>query len=211
MFWNRSAREARRQKVLDELLALDPDGRRRRLDEAVVAGDVREVEIDQALRLVSRLDALRVMQIPGTHDQAGTTPSGSEADAEAGATPGKVPGRRRNPKKASAKRERRSISVLPERTGAAGSAAPGRARPKMKAAAARKAGSAGSGPRRRRLRIAAASTAAQQLVSGSSIPIPIEADGDLEADAPILVVAGAPAGSDDSAREQWPDISWLRP
>ncbi|HEY5488175.1 MAG TPA: hypothetical protein VIK06_11035 [Candidatus Limnocylindrales bacterium] len=64
MFWSRTGREARRQKVLDELLEVEPADRVDRLQEAVTAGDVRANEVEQALRLVDRLDALRVMTIP---------------------------------------------------------------------------------------------------------------------------------------------------
>lgn len=64
MFWSRTGREARHQKVLDELLELDPADRRRRVDEAVAAGDVRASEVDQALRLAERLYALKMMTIP---------------------------------------------------------------------------------------------------------------------------------------------------
>lgn len=64
MFWNRAAREARRQKVLDDLIELNPEERRLRMDQAVAEGDVRASEVEQALRLVTRLDALRVMTIP---------------------------------------------------------------------------------------------------------------------------------------------------
>ena len=64
MFWSKTDREARRQKVLDELIEIEPVDRPSRLQEAVTAGDVRASEVDQALRLVDRLDALRVMSIP---------------------------------------------------------------------------------------------------------------------------------------------------
>lgn len=64
MFWSRGRRQARRQKVLDELLGLEPAERRQRLQQAVVAGDVRPGEVDQALRLVARLDAVRIMTLP---------------------------------------------------------------------------------------------------------------------------------------------------
>ncbi len=64
MFWTRHSREARRQKVLDELLDLEPGERRGRLDAAVAAGDVHADEIDSTLLMVHRLDALRVMTIP---------------------------------------------------------------------------------------------------------------------------------------------------
>jgi hypothetical protein len=66
VFWTRSRREARRQLVLDELLALDPAERRGRLDLAVTAGDVKPDEVEEALKLVQRLDVLRVMTIPSS-------------------------------------------------------------------------------------------------------------------------------------------------
>ena len=64
MFWTRHSRDARRQKVLDELLDLDPGERRERLEAAVGVGDVHANEVDAALLMVNRLDALRVMTIP---------------------------------------------------------------------------------------------------------------------------------------------------
>jgi hypothetical protein len=64
MFWSRSGREARRRKVLDELLELDPQDRPGRLESAVASGDVRADEVHDALQLVSRLDALRLMTLP---------------------------------------------------------------------------------------------------------------------------------------------------
>lgn len=63
MFWNRTSREARRQEVLDELLELDPGQRQPRLELAVAAGDVRANEVEETLRLVHRLAALRVMTV----------------------------------------------------------------------------------------------------------------------------------------------------
>lgn len=86
MFWTRNRREARRQQVLDELLALDPKERRGRLDLAVGAGDVRADEVESALRLVSRLDALRVMTVPPSGRlTAGMAPIGERVLAHAGA------------------------------------------------------------------------------------------------------------------------------
>lgn len=61
MFWNRTGREARRQEVLDELLELDPSQWQARLELAVAAGHVRAGEVEETLRLVHRLDAVRVM------------------------------------------------------------------------------------------------------------------------------------------------------
>jgi hypothetical protein len=74
VFWTRGRREERRQKVLDELLELDPEERRQRLNLAVAAGDMRADEVDGALQLVQRLDALRVMSIPPNGRTAGEIP-----------------------------------------------------------------------------------------------------------------------------------------
>jgi hypothetical protein len=63
VFWKRTERERRRRAVLDELMALDPAAREARLDEAIATGDVKPQEKDTALRLVGRLDAIRVMTI----------------------------------------------------------------------------------------------------------------------------------------------------
>jgi hypothetical protein len=78
VFWTRTRRDARRQKVLDELLELDPAERRGRLDIAVAAGDVRRSEVEEALRLIQRLDGLRVMTVPS----AGRLPGGYLAAGE---------------------------------------------------------------------------------------------------------------------------------
>jgi hypothetical protein len=81
VFWNRSNREARRRKVLDELAALEPADRRRRLEAAVAAGDVRSDEVEQALGVVGRLDALRVLRIPAVKTAAAAGPlAGSVPD-----------------------------------------------------------------------------------------------------------------------------------
>jgi hypothetical protein len=64
MFWKRSRRAARRQRVLEELLWLDPIDRERRVIAAVAAGEFSAAEIDAALRLVNRLDSLRVLSLP---------------------------------------------------------------------------------------------------------------------------------------------------
>lgn len=93
MFWSRSVREARRQKVLDELLELDPKDRRGRLELAVVAGAVQPNEIEPALQTVRRLDALRMMsmqiggRLPGGQEQVRrrtqTYPAGEATVADA--------------------------------------------------------------------------------------------------------------------------------
>jgi hypothetical protein len=66
VFWTRSGRDVRRQRVLDELLDLDPADRQGRLDIAIAAGDIRPNEVEYALRMVHRLEALRVMTIPSS-------------------------------------------------------------------------------------------------------------------------------------------------
>jgi hypothetical protein len=64
VLWTRNSRRERRQKVLDELLSLDSVGRAERLEVALAAGDIRSDEVDEALRLVHMLDAVRVMTVP---------------------------------------------------------------------------------------------------------------------------------------------------
>jgi hypothetical protein len=86
VFWNRAAREARRQKVLDDLIELSQEERRRRLDQAVAEGDIRAGEVDQALRLVARLEALSVMTIPGTRKAAASDGEASDGAAAVGLT-----------------------------------------------------------------------------------------------------------------------------
>ncbi len=63
MFWTRARREARRQKVLDELLELDPGDRLERLDLAVAAHELRPDEVGPALHMVERLDRLRQIRV----------------------------------------------------------------------------------------------------------------------------------------------------
>lgn len=70
MFWSRAGREVRRQKVLDELLQLDPTERQAYVAVAVAAGDVRASEVDETLRLVHRLDSLRVMTLSPSRKSA---------------------------------------------------------------------------------------------------------------------------------------------
>jgi hypothetical protein len=64
VFWPRGRREERRQRVLDELLTLDPGNRRERLDLAVASHELRAEEVEPALHLVERLDRLREMRVP---------------------------------------------------------------------------------------------------------------------------------------------------
>jgi hypothetical protein len=84
VFWKRSHREERRQKALDELFALKPAERRSRLDRAVAAGEVHADEVDSTLRLVGRLDALRVFTI---HPNAPEVATAATDDATAAREP----------------------------------------------------------------------------------------------------------------------------
>ncbi len=87
MFWKRSHSAVQRQKVRDELFGLEPAGRRGRLDRAVAAGEVQAGEVDSTLRLVERLDALRVFNIHP--DSAETDPAAEPGEGAAG--PGRMP------------------------------------------------------------------------------------------------------------------------
>ena len=203
MFWKRSRREERRQKVLDDLLAMDPTARRGRIDQALAAGDVHADEVDSALRLVDRLDALSVFTV---------RPNGAAPDRVT-SVDGR-PGRRKSRAAASAP----TVSL----TGAARAKSP-RLKPlavpigsdperarhwlasdaipmdalesaKRLAArdrAARKAGAAPLSARRGRTRAELAGSPAEPLAE----PVPIRGEP-------------APEGSRD---ESWPSISWLRP
>ena len=197
MFWNRAAREARRQKVLDELIELTPQERRSRMDQAVVEGDVRAGEVEQVLRLVGRLDALRVMTIPGARNAAPATGVTTDGPPE----PVSV--------EAVAKPPSGADSRVPVEVGAesvevpvsqAGASRQGRAIGRE--ASVRKAGRAiGGSPRRRRLRLAASARQRALARAGAS--------GEMAA-APDVQYAVA-AAAEAKQEEQWPDISWLRP
>jgi hypothetical protein len=197
VFWNRAAREARRQKVLDDLIELNPEERRLRMDRAVAEGDVRAGEVEEALRVVARLDALRVMTIPGARDEApsiGATTEGPHESVSVEAV------------KKPSKRARRQVAIevkpelidVPVREVGAWR----RNRAIAREAAVRKAVRAiGGSPRRRRLRLTAsvqARTPAVAAVSDEMAGAP---------DAPFAI-ASAP---ETKPEEQWPSISWLRP
>lgn len=64
MFGKQPNRVARRQRVLEELLWLEPVDRERRIIAAVASGEFSAEEMDSALRLVSRLDSLRTTSFP---------------------------------------------------------------------------------------------------------------------------------------------------
>ncbi|MGD0018179.1 MAG: hypothetical protein ABSD62_02910 [Candidatus Limnocylindrales bacterium] len=197
MFWNRAAREARRGKVLDDLIELTPEERRLRMDLAVAEGDVRAGEVEQALRLISRLDALRVMTIPGTREAAPSI--GAKADEPTGLAP--LEAVNEPPKRA---RRRVAIDVTPEPLGARVPEAvlPRRNRSIAREVAVRKASRAiGGSPRRRRLRLAASVRA--QAPTRAAISAEVAGPADAQ-----LAVAPAPEASSE---EQWPSISWLRP
>jgi len=64
MFGKRGKRAAQRQRVLEELLWLEPAERERRVIAAVASGEFTADEVEASLRLVSRLDALRELKLP---------------------------------------------------------------------------------------------------------------------------------------------------
>ena len=208
MFWSRTSREARRQEVLDELLELDPSQRQARLELAVAAGHVRANEVEETLRLVHRLDALRVMMV---HPSSGR-PSGealSEA-VRALASPGK-PAAAPKVRKARLPVARATRPVVPDYATirVVPDEVPGRSLPEPSAVpsevglatsrlndselAARRFRTSSFSSRQRRLR---------PLVtgSGSSTEAASLSDGALDDHA-----------REDAAEPGWPDISWLRP
>jgi len=202
VFWNRAAREARRQKVLEDLIDLTPEERLLRMDRAVADGDVRADEVDQAIRLVGRIDALRVMTIPGPRSAAPLEGSNVNVPPEprelASVKAARKPSRRA--------RRRAAIAVTPELIEASKRAivAPMR-RSSARDAAVRKANrSIGGAPRRRRLRFAASLPAPTPATAG------ISAQEAASAEAPDLQFAMA-AVSETKQEEQWPNIAWLRP
>lgn len=203
MFWNRAAREARRQKVLEDLIDLTLEERLVRMDRAVADGDVRAEEVDQAIRLVGRLDALRVMTIPGPRGAA-TAPDAAKPDQlpEPGESATTT-----TPRKLSRRARRRAaIAVTPELIEASRRAAVAPMRHSSpRDAAVRKATRAIGSPRRRRLRFAAALAAMNPAV----LPAPVTAPaGASEASGVAFAMAAA---ADTRQEEQWPNIAWLRP
>lgn len=193
MFWKKTAREEKRQVVLDELIEMDPDKRRRRLELAVSEGDVRPAEVDQALRLVNRLDALRVMSIPGRLGAADPAPETKAASVEAESADQTAQSKGRMRRRHASRRRARSIRVPAEFAAGNGSL--------EKVAALRRASRAiGMRPRRSRptgaVGIAVAAAPVVRPITGAADP----------AEAGVLAT-----GTDSSSGAQRPDISWLRP
>jgi hypothetical protein len=203
VFWNRAAREARRQKVLEDLIDLTPEERLLRMDRAVADGDVRAEEVDQAIRLVGRLDALRVMTIPGPRGAAtdGPTPDQLPEQSESASTT--------TTRKLSRRARRRAaIAVTPELIEASRRAAVAPLRhSSAREAAVRKANRAIGSPRRRRLRFAAALAARTPAVAALSAPVAVPADASEASEVAFAMAAVA----DTKQEEQWPNIAWLRP
>jgi hypothetical protein len=208
VFWSRTSREARRQEVFDELLELDQSQRQARLELAVAAGHVRPTEVEETLRLVHRLEGLRVLTLhPGSGRASG------EALPEAVnalAAPGKSAAAPevRKPRVAVARatqpvtQTRATIRVVADQE-------PNRSLPESSAApielvmtsgwlignelAARRVRTGSFSSRQRRLRLLAAGSRSSSEAASLS-------GGDLD-----------PHAIEDPAEPAWPDISWLRP
>lgn len=192
MFWMRNRREARRQQVLDELLALDPGARRGRLEVAVTAGDVRADEVDSALRLVGRLDALRVMTIPASERlPGGVSPITGRVVAHAYRV------RAAEEARAAAEVEAHGEPASPDAAHTAQTEpGPGRGSP---ARLATRSGSRSS--RRRRRRHTEVKVGARARLVASIAADATQAPSD----------ASAPATGNAARDEVWPSIEWLRP
>lgn len=205
MFWNRAAREARRQKVLEDLIDLTPEERRLRMDRAVADGDVRADEVDQAIRLVGRLDALRVMSIPGPRRAATETDEPKPDQLPEPSVSVTTTAARKLSRRA---RRRAAIAVTPELIEASRRAAVAPVRHlSARDAAVRKANRAIGSPRRRRLRFAAALSAPTPAVAVFSAPVSAPADAAEASEGAFAMAAVA----DTRQEEQWPNIAWLRP
>jgi len=204
MFWSRVGREARRHQVLDELLELDPSYRQARMEAAVAAGDVRAGEVDETLRLVHRLDALRVMKLyPSSESSTGDAPPATELALPSPAKPSaavrvrkarRAAGRAKRPVSpkhtTSDKQPSRSsvraatrpvdLAVTADRTSRDESAAP-----------RLRTGSQSSRQRR---------SPVLTTVILSSAVVPLHSDEALDL-----------PRHEPNAEPSWPDISWLRP
>jgi hypothetical protein len=216
VFWNRTAREvkeARRRAVLDQLLDLEPAERRDRLEQAVAQGDVRSTEVEHALRLVSRLEDVRVMTIRGTRRDSATAAMPDDlvgaaaveaptGDPEATQPqPDALVWARNRRRKMSGRRGLRPGQAAPTRVAVpiVSRGGPDQDEPAHRAGAVPGTAQAlGGSPRRRRSRLAAAASAAAAQ---------LQAD---EAGQPDGVFAIATA-SVTPVEDQRPDISWLRP
>jgi hypothetical protein len=208
VFWSRTSRETRRQEVLDELLELDPSQRQARLELAVAAGHVRANEVEETLRLVHRLDALRVMTFHPSSERA----SGEALPeaVQALAAPGK-PAAAPKVRKAGVPVARATRPVAPDYATihVVADEVPGQSLPESSAGpievvlaagrltdselAVRRFRTSSFSSRQRRLRLLAAG-------SGSSSEAASLSDGALDDHA-----------REDAAEPGRPDISWLRP
>jgi hypothetical protein len=208
VFWSRSSREERRQEVLDELLELDQSQRQARLELAVAAGHVRPDEAEETLRLVHRLEGLRVLTF---QPLSGRTSGEALLEAvDAPVAPGKpaaVPEVRKarvavarptqpvTPTSATIRllHDQEPTRSLPESSTGPIEVAmtPGWLIGSELAASRVRTGSFSS--RQRRLRLLAAGSRSSSEAASLS-------DGDF-----------APHAIEDPAEPIWPDISWLRP
>ena len=198
MFWNRAAREARRQQVLDDLIDLNPEERRLRMDQGGGGGR------RPSRRGRTGASNRRPARCPAGHEDPGARDEAPSIDATTEAPPEPLSFEAVTKPSTSASR-RVAIEVAPESIDIPlpGAGASRRSRAIAREAAIRKAVRAiGGSPRRRRLRLAASAQARTPAVAAA--PAPDEMAG--APDAPFALVAAPETGPE----EQWPDISWLR-
>jgi hypothetical protein len=213
VFWNRAAQEARRQKVLDELIELTPDERRLRMDRAVTEGDIRPEEVAQALRLVERLDALRAMAIPGPRSEEAPVVANTEEPVEPEPAKPAVKLSRHARRRAGLKATTAVIDPVRRSATQRGNRAIAR-----DAAAQSAMRAVGGSPRRRGPRFAASASASGSAAAAADLAgaaasrsgqlvAATAADGSVGVDPGLAVATPSEARSE----EQWPSISWLRP
>jgi hypothetical protein len=220
VFWKRSNRDERRQRVLDELFVVKPAERRERLDRAVAAGEVRADEVESTLRLVERLDALRVFTIPNDaepdvtavtnkgrvapdHAPIGAVKEGAVVAETQSVVAAAEPRARRAPRNGDSRtrRKRVAVPVLPDTEAA---------RPWLDTAVMPLDALEAASRLVARDRAAHKPRRGVDTSSGNGLRAVMEdrPETQFEADAPVSISI-EPA--QPAADENWPSIAWLRP
>jgi hypothetical protein len=212
VFWKHSRREQRRQKVLDELMGLDPSERQERLNRAVALGDVQAGEVESTLRLIERLDALRVFTIRPYQEEVEPQPVPAEetspgleiravaAEEQTPPPPVRAASPRRRAKSA-ARSSTESAPTQAKRWLAAAAmpmdAIESASRLVARDRATRKAVAAAVAPRSRRVK-----TTHAEHPEPVAVPVVVQ-----RASVPVM----AESEAEPSREESWPSIAWLRP
>lgn len=209
MFWKKSHHEESRQKVVHELLSMDPAERRGRLDRAVAEGKVNADQVDSMLRLAERLEGLRNFTIHPDEAEAGAAPASDEVipagdgllTGEAVVVPTPVAHRtpRNGPPRPRKKRVGAPVAPDPEQARRWLAAA---SMPLDALEAASRLVARDKAARKRRSAVASSPEPEAREVPEEEPP----AQPEPAPSASIEIEPGEP-----TADENWPSISWLRP